>query len=377
MKKYLFLSIIYFVLTPLFAQENEVTFSEDFKRAHDGKVTIEINEVQELAHIMMTISTIGLEDTNMINHKNEYHQNVINRFSSFRNHKAIGIVDSLLKESVIYYIFLSSNASGFKFEGNTLIRTNIYNFPAKQVGVTVITEDPILKYQKEFEDFALVSGFRTFFAEQKPIYDQIKIDYHQYGEIDKQKDWLEQAFDYKINSYRVLTSPLIGGINATHTFEDNNFKETLLYLPIITNRPDLTKEKSIAMNSRVIFTEIDHNYVGPMSEKHKVAIESIFDNRSFWVNSSNKSTMHYPNPIKVFDEYMTWGLFILYVSDIFPNNQELLSYVVDHVNSKMVDKGFPKAKAFNKELFRLYKIKSNNQMAELYTGILAWSSTQL
>src|SRR5690606_32176088 len=110
------------------------------------------------------------------------------------------------------------------------------------VGTTQITEDPILKYQKEFENFAYVSRFREFFAEQDTLYDKIKSDYEKYADIDKQKNWLEKKFKYNINSYRVLTSPLIGGINATITFEDNNFKETLLYLPIITRKHELPED---------------------------------------------------------------------------------------------------------------------------------------
>jgi len=376
MKKALFLSVLYFVLLPLFGQEQEVTFSEEFKNENEGKVTIEINEVQELTHVLMAMTTVGSNDSNMINHDNEYYKKLISRFSPFRGHKAVNIVDSLLKESVIYYILLSSNATGFKFEGKNITKTNIYTFPAKAVGTTQITEDPILKYQKEFENFAYVSRFREFFAEQDTLYDKIKSDYEKYADIDKQKNWLEKKFKYNINSYRVLTSPLIGGINATITFEDNNFKETLLYLPIITRKHELPEDINKVMNSRVIFTEIDHNYVGPMSERHRENIDTIFNNRSFWVNSSNKSTMHYPNPIKVFDEYMTWGLFILYVSDTFPNNQELIDYVVDHVDNKMISKGFPKARDFNQELFRLYKRNLDMPMEQLYKGILEWSATQ-
>src|SRR5690606_2085842 len=127
------------------------------------------------------------------------------------------IADSLLNESIIYYIFLSSNANGFVFDDKELVRTNIYTFPARGVGSTEISEDPIVTYKKELEDFAVSSDFRTFYAQHKPFYDTIKQDYEKYGEIDKQKAWLERKFDYKINSYRVLTSPLIGGIHATQT----------------------------------------------------------------------------------------------------------------------------------------------------------------
>lgn len=376
MKKIILLTIVHSIFITLFGQEREVRYSEDFIKINDAKVTIEINEVQELAHVLMAITDIGLKDSNLINHDSEYYDNVIKCFAPYRDHKAVRIVDSLLNESIIYYIFLSSNANGFAFNKNKLIRTNIYTFPAKGVGTVEISEDPMLKYQKELEDFVIVTDFRRFYAENKPFYDRIKQDYEKYGEIDKQKEWLEKKFDYKINSYRVLTSPLIRGLNATTTFEDNNFKEMLLYLPMIRNDKEVTKVLNIAMNSRVIFTEIDHNYVGPLSDKYKGTIDTIFNNRNLWVNTSNKSTMHYFNPVKVFDEYMTWGLFILYASDTYANDQNSLKYIIDHINNKMMAKGFPKSETFNTELYRLYNENPNNKIEMIYKEILEWCSNQ-
>lgn len=140
----------------------------------------------------------------------------------------------------------------------------------------------------------------------------------------------------------MLTSPLIGGIHTTSTFEDNSFKETLLFSPIIKYNEDWSAEFNEAMNSRVIFTEIDHNYVGPLSAqyKYKARIDTLFDKRNIWVNQENRSIEHYPSPEKVFNEYLTWGLFILYAYDNFPGNDELIQRVIDHVNDMMNTKGF-------------------------------------
>lgn len=375
MKRILFFTIANFIFIPLFGQERAASFTEDFIRMNDEKVTVEVNEVQELVHVLMAITDIGLQDSNMINHNSEYYDSVIKHFGPSREHPAVRIADSLLNGSILYYIFLSSNANGFTFNGNKLIRTNIYTFPAKGIGTVEINEDPILKYQNLLEDFAMATDFRGFYVQNKPFYDKIKRDYEKYGEIEKQKEWLERKFDYKINSYRVLTSPLIGGIHATTTFEDNNFKEMLLYLPMIRNDKEPTNALNIAMNSRVIFTEIDHNYVGPVSDKYRNTIDTVFNNRDLWVNSANRSTAHYLNPVKVFDEYMTWGLFILYASDTYVNAQKNLQYIVDHINNKMRAKGFPQSEAFNKELYRLYNENPKNKIETIYKDILDWSST--
>ena len=376
MRIFLIIVLCTFSFVGLYGQDNAVRFNQEYIKLNDNKVNIEIPEVQELALIMMAITDHGLKDSNMVNHKNSYHQEVINHFSKFKDHKAIKICDSLLQKSLIYYILISSNSYGFQFDGDSLIRTNVYTFPAKGVGTVEIHEDPIVLYRKEIEDFAKKSGYRKFYQAHKPYYQTIKDDYVKYAAIDKQKKWLESKFDYKINSYRVLTSGLIGGINATHTFEDNYFKEMLLYLPVIKHQADIDQDFNKALNSRVIFTEIDHNYVGPLSSTFKNHIDTIFDRRTIWVDSTNKSTNHYPNPIKVFDEYLTWGLFILYIMDTEPKNQILLSKVRENIDGRMKLKGFPKSKEFNEELVRLYKRNNFPKIRNIYTDLLKWSSTQ-
>lgn len=359
-----------------FSQDDEVTFNSKYIKDNDGKVKIEVNEVQELTYIMMAISEFGLTNSDMVNRNTDYYQEVKKHFSQYKNHPAIGLMDTMLNESIINYILLSTNAYGYKFKGSKLVPTNVYRFPAKQVGTYKIDEDPVKVHKRVIEDFAKQSGFRKFYRSHRDDYNKIIDDYIKFGSIHKQKKWLEERFDYKINSYLVLTSPMIGGINATTTFEDNQFKQTLLYLPIIQFNSAWTSAYNEAMNSRIIFTEIDHNYVGPLSEKFKNSIDKIFDKRQIWVNKEHKSTDHYPSPIKVFDEYLTWGLFILYAYDTFPTDHELHKNVVDHVNEKMLEKGFPRSKAFNDTLVELYKNSSTKKIEAIYSDLLDWSSKQ-
>lgn len=366
-----------FQILQVSAQDRVVSFNQQYANSNNNKVNIEVNEVQELTYIMMAITDYGRRDSNMVDFNTDYYRSVIEKFSPYKDHIAIKTFNSLLEKSLIYYILISSNAYGFEFTGDTLARTHVYTFPAQGVGTIEIQEDPILQYKDQIEDFAQASGFREFYKNNKPYYEQLKSDYVKYGAILEQKEWLEAKFDYKINSYRVLTSPLIGGINATKTFEDNGFKEMLLYLPRIKQRQEWSDEFNRAMNSRVIFTEIDHNYVGPLSAQYKDKIDAIFHRRDVWVDSTNKSTNHYPNPIKVFDEYLTWGLFILFNMDTENNNEPLLKEVIAHIDSKMKQKGFPKSKEFNTELVRLYKLNPNAKISELYDDLLKWSATQV
>lgn len=358
-------------------QEKEVNFDKTYMSNNDGKTTIEINESQELIYIILALTDLGKENPNMTKQHTAYFEEVKTHFSPFSTLPVVKKFDQLLRENLINYFLLAGNAYGFHFKDNQLIPTKIYIFPAKGIGKFQVKTNPINSYLKELEEFVNKTGYREFYRKHLPYYDSLKAEYLTYASIAEQKEWLERKFDYKINSYRVLTSPLIAGMNATHTFEDKGFKEILLFLPTLREDESWSMKFRKAINTRIIFTEIDHNYVGPVSEKNAERINAIFQHREKWVNAANKSTEHYPNPIKVYDEYLTWGLFILYCYDKIGDDHDLFGQIVDNINDMMINKkGFPKAKEFNAELLRIYKNNKDNQIEHLYKPLLDWSERE-
>src|SRR5690606_27631426 len=100
-----YLSVLTILVTPhySFSQDDEVSFNSEYIKNNDGKVKIEVNEVQELTYIMMSISDKGLKDSNMINHNTDYYEEIKNHFSQFKDHPAIKLVDTMLNESIINY----------------------------------------------------------------------------------------------------------------------------------------------------------------------------------------------------------------------------------------------------------------------------------
>lgn len=380
MKRHVFtISTILFLIfsKSFFGQEKEVNFDQKYIKANDENTTIEINEAQKLIYIVISLTDFANKNPNLINQDTEYFQDVKKYFSKYAKHSVVEKFDHLLKENIANYIILSGNAYGFSFKGDKIVPTNIYNFPAKGIGKYEVKTNPIVTYLKDLEAFVNVSDYRKFYKNHKTYYNSLKNEYKNYATIDEQKEWLENRFDYKINSYRVLTSPLISALNATHTFEDNHFKEMLLFLPTIRNDKEWSEKFRKAMNTRIIFTEIDHNYVGPVSAKNLDKINTIFNDRKKWVDEENKGIPHYPNPLKVYDEYLTWGLFILYSYDKFGTDKNLFTEIIDNVNMMMVEKrGFIKAKEFNAELLSLYKNNTDKKIEILYKPLLEWSSKQ-
>ncbi|WP_405266575.1 DUF4932 domain-containing protein [Cellulophaga sp. Ld12] len=357
-----------------YAQEYEVNFNKEYIKENDENVSIEINEIQELIYIIFANTEFAKENPTMVKTDTEYYNKMIEHFSEYSDLPIVKKFDSLLEENLLYYFVLAGNAYGYKFKHKNIVPTGIYDFPAKGVGNLEVESNPIPELIKNLEQYAEKSKYRKFFKQKKEYYSSLKTDYQNYAQIDLQTKWLQNRFDYRINSFRVLTSPLISSMNATQTFEDNDFKETLFFLPTIKNNEALSKKYNKAINTRVIFTEIDHNYVGKVSEKFTESIDSIFGEREKWADVNNKGTQYYPTPIKVFDEYLTWGLFILYAYDNY--EQETLSEVTDNINGVLIERGFPKAKEFNSRLLEIYKVSENAQMSDLYPDILEWCAQQ-
>jgi hypothetical protein len=375
MKRNIFFILICFVLLANLAicQEKDVDFSKAYIAQNDGKTTVEINEAQELIYIIFAITDFGKENPNMTKQNTAYFEEVKAHFTPFSNLPIVKKFDQQLRANLTNYFLLAANVYGFKFKNDQLVPTNIYIFPARGVGNYQVKSNPIPAYKNDLEEFARKSGYRAFYKEHQGYYDSLRTAYQEYASIAEQKEWLEKKFDYTINSYRVLTSPLIAGMNATHTFKYKGFKEILLFLPTLREDESWSPKFKKAFNTRIIFTEIDHNYVGPLSEKNKKQIDTIFNNRDLWVDIENKSTVHYPSPVKVFDEYLTWGLFILYCYDKFGDDHDLFGQIVENVNDMMVNKkGFPKADEFNAELFRLYKDNNPKDIQSLYKPLLDW-----
>ena len=57
-----------------FSQDDSVTFDAKYIKKNDGKVTIEVNEVQELTYIMMAISDFAVGNSDMLNRDTDYYQ---------------------------------------------------------------------------------------------------------------------------------------------------------------------------------------------------------------------------------------------------------------------------------------------------------------
>jgi len=234
-KTAILLTFTFLCLFNTYGQKYEVNFDQEYIEQNDNTVSIEINEVQELIYIIFANTKFAKANPRMVKSNTSYYNEMIKHFSEYENLPIVLEFDKLLEENILYYFVIAGNAYGYRFENKNIVPTGVYNFPAKGVGNLEVELNPIPELINNLEEFAQKSEYRKFYEQNKKYYSSLKNDYQNYAQIDLQTKWLKDRFDYKINSFRVLTSPLISSMNATQTFENKGFKEALLFLPIIEN----------------------------------------------------------------------------------------------------------------------------------------------
>jgi hypothetical protein len=126
--------------------------------------------------------------------------------------------------------------------------------------------------------------------------------------------------------------------------------------------------------SGIVFTEIDHNYVNPTTNKYAKQIDSIFAKRGTWAKTGNSSDF-YGSPVSVFNEYMTHAAFCLYIADSY--DEPTANFVIASREALMVDRrNFIRFKAFDQQLLKLHRENKTLTLTELYPLIVAWCKTQ-
>ena len=359
-----------------YGQSGKVNFTAQFKKDNDGKYKVDVDPVKELLLIMMSITDYGLGNDDMFNQKGKYYQDVLEHFKPFKAEPIIKTMDSLLKSSPLNYIFLSGNAQTYYFVGDTLQQSDVYILPADEVSDVKIKINPITRYLADIQAFIRKSRYMEFRKVEQPFYNSIVSDYENSANLGKQWAWLEKNFETKINSYKVYTSPLINGLNYTGGYTNNNFRLIEMVLPTLTKNGKRSKKSEEAFNTRVMFTEIDHNYVGPPSDKYKTQINAALKDRQNWINTKTYGTQYYTDGTQVFNEYITYGIFVLYAEDLYKNDPVLLKEINAEIVAVMNDRGFTKMKAFTDQLRTLHLKNRKTKIDKLYPKLISWCMSQ-
>ena len=259
------------------------------------------------------------------------------------------------------YASLKMNSNIYVFKNNNIITHGPYN----NLGWSGINNlKPLIP---ELERFAKETRFREFFRSHKKFYDSLLKVQEKTLDIRKQWKWLENKFPITHDRYVISFSPLVNGSHSTINVEDNGFKETLTFVAGPALFSSYEKKIQEALLSRMVFTEIDHNYVNPVSENYIPLIDSLFGPSQKWILPEVPDS--YKTPASIFNEYMTWALFNLYAFDNYKKKDfEFINQLTEH--EMMQRRGFIKFREFNKILLDLYKANKQKKISDLYLNLL-------
>lgn len=358
------------------------TFTEEYIKENSGKVKIAIPEVSELANILVALHPEAETDWNMTDSKSNYYKRVKKHFQPHLDHpmmdtiqkyitglRPVSETDTLFSDqSYMYYYALKMNACAYHFDGDRKIANDGY---IREMAYGWNAFDP-MKDIELMEDFAKKSNFKAFYEANQPYYDSLLVTYEQLNPIGQMQRWLDQKFGFTYGNYAIYFSPLVYGAHSTQNFSKGDFNQSIMFIAKAEMDEKYTPVMNELLESRVVFTEIDHNYVNPVSDKYLKEINEVFADRDFWAEGE-KSDM-YNNPYKVFNEYMTFGVYTLYVNDHY-DQKELLAFL-PKMEDMMVGRGFYRFESFNRELLKKYQENTSISMDDLYQHMFKWCSEQ-
>ncbi|MDJ1496060.1 DUF4932 domain-containing protein [Cytophagaceae bacterium DM2B3-1] len=361
-------------------------FPPDYIKNNTGNIQFDLPETYELANIIWTLSPSGKRGTDLYT-EGEYYTKVVAYFKPYLNHpvfKALNFPDSLYTKK---YLDFRENSFAFNFQDAKPGSTNtklLYNGPYYYVNGSNLADSSLFGIVRPLvEDFAVKSKFRQFYKNNSAHYTK---------QIQRQKEllpvkqmwiWLEKQFPKtQYQSYRIVFSPLINRTHSTQHYATHHetgwFEETVMFI-CGPDRYDIkgnfTEKQKEGLLSGVVFTEIDHNYVNPETDKYTKQIDSIFSKRSVWAKPGPGSNP-YISPVSVFNEYMTHAAFCMYISDTY--DKATADFVIDNREDLMVSKrDFIRFKEFDRELIRLHQEQKALTLVDLYPLMLNWCKQQV
>lgn len=347
-----------------------ITFDDNFKKRHAGKTNVEVPEVYELMNILIAISPTGMADKNLVYTSSDYYKKVVSHFAKYQNEKAVLSIEALLKQDNYYNLKMDSYAFLYDKNGRIVPHPNYHVI--NWSNINSISPDLL----EEMNDFAKKSGFRKFYQSSRKVYSEQTKFYQKEVNFDQMVSWLRKHFpSTKYNYYNVIFSPLVYGNQSTQQFEDNDFKEAQLHVNFPYYNPAMAKKFKHSYNlfrGNILFTELNHNFINPEAEKYAARIKLVLSDLPKWEESGKAAQFGYANPMACFEEYMNWGLVLLYMND-YAAPQDLPK-MIDEINNTMTSyRGFSKFDVFGKHLLDLYRNRKNNvTVADLYPQIIDW-----
>lgn len=342
-------------------------FSDSYNYRKSGSIRFENPEVYELVNIAFSITEKGSKDRMTFDLESDYYNDVLKHFGQYTNHPLIKLLNKDYFPGSSEYRMYRESAYNYAFKDGIIQPYGPYkNF---EEGNTV------LDYPGLWEDFAKRSRFRDFYNDHR-IYYQSQIDRaKKFLPVKKMWRWLENRFPDRYNTYVIVISPLVHGFHSTQRIQSEGFSECIMFLcgasKVVSGAGHAQNEVAY---SGLLFTESDHNYVNPVSEKYKAELDKVFGTGE-WVRSNSQGAA-YGSGTGYFNEYLTHAVYLLYVADNYPKDN--LAAEVESRTQLMHTRGFPRFAEFYGELMRICREEGiEGDLTKVYPHLLKWAEVKL
>jgi hypothetical protein len=346
-------------------------YSEEYKKSHSGKTSVEIPAFYELINIVFALTAEGRKDNGLIMKNTPYYTDVMQWFDKFSDEPVVKSINAELSESDAYSA-LKMDAYSFGIEGKKVVKSPVYD----RIG---FSNSNNLQHQVAgLQDFLIKSNFPEFFAKHQPYYNELIVTYRDSIGVPEMQKWLNTNFPTtRYESFKIIFSPLVAGNQSATWFNYDGFKEAQAHVNFpFRNRKVphiLSNEAQLVAAGSILFTELNHAFINPESEKpeYVTRIQKAFTDLSVW-NDPDKPAKYYESPSESFNEYMNWALVCLRYADYAPKSEQ--QRLISDTEKMLVEmRGFRKFAAFDQFLVPLYKNRKKGQvLAGLYPQIVAW-----
>lgn len=341
----------------------------------DGSVYYETPLAYEAMHVALALTDTNVYSGSINVHaevldtSSAYYKEVQQQFQPFRNHPLVVALNEALRKDLLRYAQNIKLAYNSSWQNGELKENNVYPLPMKMLYQSQSVSRKLL------EDFMQATRFETFYAAHVGLYTAALQKVKTMADVHKQQQWLEQQFDARYQQYFIVVSPLMGSTNFTNRMRINKQESCIMYVADAKKYADSNNAINNALYTGIVMTEIDHNYVNPVSDGVEKQLDKLMgdDNRKNWMKP-NAVGQFYGSGYKIFNEYMTHAVYLLYTATLLDAaSQQVVE--ANRINIMKEGRGFHRFDAFYAMLKQLNASKQVPVQA-LYKEVMDWCQQQ-
>ncbi|PQJ80113.1 DUF4932 domain-containing protein [Polaribacter porphyrae] len=337
--------------------------SEQESIASDKIISVQYPETYELANIILALTQYGKIDVGEVRKDFDYYNKVMKYFKPVMNHSLLDSVNYSRKKWEDYLSF-RTDSYAFEFDENNQLKRKINFYTNKGF-------QPFDNHLDLINDFVKKSKFRDFFKQNKAYYTAVSDKYEKTQYLNEMREFLIEEFgeQYSIdNKYNVVLSPFVYRMNCHRNIDSLTVADFITIPDYVLSDTISINKQNIATSIHSLFTEMDHGYVNPTTDKFKELVNKNFDAK-LW---DNKSGYNENGGFGVFNEYMTWGIYDIFLQKHFPNLADEVGLYWSFQNDS---RGFEYSRLFTQQLLMFYNTKKEDEtIKDLYPKMLEWTS---